>query len=565
MSNKTGSSAQVMKIYKGDINHFSGMQRLLSTGEYSDVTICIGNTEIPAHKVILTAVIPYFVTMFNDQFTEANEKSIDLKGVDGEAIADLVKFAYTSELIVTVDNVQSLFEAADYFHVEKVKLFCEDFLVEHLDLKNAIGVRNLGERFKSDELVRQADKIISKNFVEIASDANKEFLALGKDDLVALLARSDLVVQSENDVLKALKVWINNDINTRFQYARELLKTIRLVQVESHELADFANFPRLSSSHLCTEIINDAIKCLQEPSKLNEGDVGLTLRRGYLQGDVYLLGGSFTKEKIRTFVGDNFEQKANLEDKRVAHGVAVLNGNVHVTGGYDDSNVVDSCEMYSPSDDKSTRTSAMNFKRSNHGCCVHKGKIYVCGGKDAFASSCCERLETVEGKWRFKASMNVVRVSFAVVSCGKFMWAFGGWNDGGDILKSVEFYNEEEDLWKISTPMNEGRSDHAAVAFRNKIYVLGGWNGTRIKTVELFDPIVKQFSLITPMLSRRCKFAATISGEKIYCFGGWISRGSREIYQDSVESFDMIAEEWGTEKNMPEKNYGLAAVTVYEG
>ena len=52
-------------------------------------------------------------------------------------ILSLIKFAYTSELSVDVDNVKSLHVAADYFQFKKVKRFCKEFLIEDLNAKKA--------------------------------------------------------------------------------------------------------------------------------------------------------------------------------------------------------------------------------------------------------------------------------------------------------------------------------------------------------------------------------------------------------------------------------------------
>ena len=65
--------------------------------------------------------------------------------------------------------------------------------------------------------------------------------------------------------------------------------------------------------------------------------------------------------------------------KRTEFSIAVLHGNIHITGGL--FGPTNSCKVYSPSDDKSTMTSPMNWKRWYHCCCAKNGKIYVCGGK----------------------------------------------------------------------------------------------------------------------------------------------------------------------------------------
>ena len=82
----------------------------------------IGSQKIPAHKIVLAARFPYFMRMFTRRSSKKNIKVIELKRVDGDAISSLIKFAYTGELAVAVNNVQSLYVAADLFKLEMVKI-----------------------------------------------------------------------------------------------------------------------------------------------------------------------------------------------------------------------------------------------------------------------------------------------------------------------------------------------------------------------------------------------------------------------------------------------------------
>ena len=124
-----------------------------------------------------------------------------------------------------------------------------------------------------------------------------------------------------------------------------------------------------------------------------------------------------------------------MKIERVGHGIVVLHVNIHITCGYTGGFIFgyysQTCEVYSPSDDKSFVTQPINLTRSFHGCCAHKGTAYVCGGKNVEASTCCEKHESKEGEWRFVASMNVGRECFVVVLCGNHIWAFCGRNVEG--------------------------------------------------------------------------------------------------------------------------------------
>ena len=56
--------------------------------------------------------------MFLSEMSEAKQELIEIKDFDGDAIQDLVHFAYTSKLTLTVDNVQPLLYAACILQVK---------------------------------------------------------------------------------------------------------------------------------------------------------------------------------------------------------------------------------------------------------------------------------------------------------------------------------------------------------------------------------------------------------------------------------------------------------------
>lgn len=62
--------------------------------------------EIYAHKAVLSACSPYFHAMFTCELAESSSDRITLQEVDGYALAQLIDFVYTSEVLVTEDNVQ---------------------------------------------------------------------------------------------------------------------------------------------------------------------------------------------------------------------------------------------------------------------------------------------------------------------------------------------------------------------------------------------------------------------------------------------------------------------------
>ena len=162
------------------------------------------------------------------------------------------------------------------------------------------------------------------------------------------------------------------------------------------------------------------------------------------------------------------------------------------------------------------------------------------------------------------AELGEARRSFAMVSCGNYLWALGGRDNNLQTLKSAEYYDVSVGEWKFSANMIHGRCFHSAVAYQDKIFVIGGSKtiGTIRNSAEMLDTITGQFSMIKSMRVQREMFAAAISGSKIYCFGGSDGKFGN---LDSVESYDVFTGDWMDEGKVPPRKPGLTAVTIFEG
>lgn len=67
------------------------------------------------------SLLPLLRAMFLSEMSEAKQELIEIKDFDGDAIQDLVHFAYSSKLTLTVDNVQPLLYAACILQVNQHK------------------------------------------------------------------------------------------------------------------------------------------------------------------------------------------------------------------------------------------------------------------------------------------------------------------------------------------------------------------------------------------------------------------------------------------------------------
>lgn len=78
------------------------MEMYVSKKQLCDVILVAGSKRIPGHRVVLSAASDYFAAMFTSDVREATMEEIQMKDVDPEALAALVHYTYTGELLAYV-------------------------------------------------------------------------------------------------------------------------------------------------------------------------------------------------------------------------------------------------------------------------------------------------------------------------------------------------------------------------------------------------------------------------------------------------------------------------------
>lgn len=171
-----------------------------------DVTLKVGTKEIPTHRAVLAASSPYFRAMFTTDMAEANQDTVTMKDVDPDVLDRLVEFVYTGRLDVTVDNVQDLLAAASLVQLEAVQVICCDFLKDHLEPSNCLGIRSFAEANGCTKLALAVDTFARERFSEVA--VGEEFLSHPCEHLATLISSDELNVGNEKDVYLAVIRWV---------------------------------------------------------------------------------------------------------------------------------------------------------------------------------------------------------------------------------------------------------------------------------------------------------------------------------------------------------------------
>ena len=114
--------------------------------ELSDVLIECQEKKFEAHMVILSSSSPVFRGMFQTEMKEKKSQHVEIKDLEPDVVAEMLKFIYTGSCVATEENpdldmVSDLLVASDMYQMTTLKDVCQTLLSFHLEVENSLKVR----------------------------------------------------------------------------------------------------------------------------------------------------------------------------------------------------------------------------------------------------------------------------------------------------------------------------------------------------------------------------------------------------------------------------------------
>ena len=306
-------------------NILKGLLTMYRDGRYSDVSLKIGHERtVRAHRAVLASFSPYFEALLGVNWEEGSKDEIEILGLDENAVSDLIEFAYSGNINITKDNVQTLLEAANYLGVDFVKKSCGNFLKGGIDNKTCLGIWQLADIFALEELSKAAKQHALQHFTDVCKD--EEFLVLPFNLLSDLLADEKLCVviedlipfveEREKVVLQAVFEYIEHDEVNRKDHLSKLLSLVRLPTLSEEYLKEVTKHKLVAG--FCEEILEKAKKLQLDPPVKDSPDEKWAVPRDF--GDqVVTWGRSFANGRQVQPEIEYCSDKVTVEDLEVDH------------------------------------------------------------------------------------------------------------------------------------------------------------------------------------------------------------------------------------------------------
>ncbi|EDO46854.1 predicted protein [Nematostella vectensis] len=549
-----------------------GLNQLRQRKELCDVELCVGNVQISAHRVVLSACSAYFDAMFTGNLLESKKQVIYIKGIDETALQLLVDFAYTGKAEITQENVQLLLPAANMLQLYKVKDACCQFLSDQLDYSNCLGISKFAEAFTCQTLVKKAKKFIQDNFRSVVEQ--EEFLLLPYSHVTELLEDDNLCVDSESVVFEAAVSWIKYRIVERGPLLSNLLQYVRLCLLNIRFLSQCLDTNELvKADRQCQNIIKDALKKRLLPARKSHKSL-ITQRRAPTR--IFAVGGKnglfATLNSVEFYEPrtEKWTEVVPMHLRRFEFGASFLEGKLYAVGGlvcgtgtnlgrapfrYCDNGV----ECYDlVRDGEWTRVPPMHQCRSNHSVLTLGGYLYALGGYDGNSYlNTVERYCPKTKEWTMVSPMIFSRSCFAAEVADGYIYAFGGY--GPSYLSTVERYDPSMDAWEMMPAMSMVRINSGVGVVAGCLYIVGGHNGvSHLQSVERFDPITNEWSMVAPMGRPRTGLSVAVLDGLLYAIGGHDGSG----YLNLTQCYDTISNTWHSVKPMNSSRCSFGIATV---
>lgn len=136
-------------------------RELFMDNHLSDVILQCKNKEFPAHRFILSCRSSVFNRMFRAGMKENEEGRVIIEDMEPEVLEELLRFIYCTEVSTSIDEICSeLFEAADRFDIEALKILCENEMIKKVDTENALEMYMQAELHEAELLKEKSFDVI---------------------------------------------------------------------------------------------------------------------------------------------------------------------------------------------------------------------------------------------------------------------------------------------------------------------------------------------------------------------------------------------------------------------
>ena len=522
---------------------------------FCDMKVVVKDKELAAHKAVLAAASPFFLSLLTSDMRESKEHliRIELEEATASVMEDVLQYIYTGNVSVTEENAHhlSLIVTADYLLLPGLKAAVSEYLIEILTTENCVFYYYFADKYQCMHLKERAREKISTDFSAVME--TDDFRNLDIKQVMEWVSSDDITVIAEEEVFKGIVKWVSHNRREREVEFPELLRQVRLVSISHNFLLNkLVKEELVSTNSVCLNFVLDCMRLMcsatdeqvvQQPRKC------LELQH---MNAIFVCGGSSTlcylpeqnewyKLANKPFQPMQISNPSQYRDK-----IYISSVNVHVS----------LMEFYIPSTNcwGAFQVESFSFNKT----AVLKDYLYATaeawdgeGSLEIYRynpeNGCCKDLK--------KPPTNLF--DSCVVTDVKYIYLIGGKSEyyfGGTSLSTTYRFDPSADdhEWEEVAPINQARYNAFGAAMNGKVYIAGGRVSQRravaLDTCEVYNPLTNEWQLMPSLKVPRMSASMVCHEGRLYVLGGVDINWSRVL---SVETLDSERNEWRERSVIP--------------
>ena len=199
--------------------------------------------------------------MFANDMKEKSQTRVSLHEVSPTMLGHLIDFSYGTKILITEENAQDLYIAANFLQFDTVAKSCCKFLQKNINASNCLALAKFAETYRCLPLQGDAEGYVLAHFEEVSQ--TQDFLKLKPEQLMTYIRHDHLKTRSEKVVFDAVLRWLCHDPLDRGIFRNDILKCVRLPLLDEESLNEICDGKSMSldQSRVCKEAIQEAKYC----------------------------------------------------------------------------------------------------------------------------------------------------------------------------------------------------------------------------------------------------------------------------------------------------------------
>ena len=526
---------------------------------FCDVTIAVKDKEFKAHRAVLAAASPFFLTLLTSDMKESNEQliKVELEEATESVMEDALKYIYTGNVTVVEERAHNLIATANFLLLPSLKTMAANVLKEHVTTANCLFNYYFADKYEVLELKEKCCEVININFSTVMK--TEDFLNLNVKQVMEWVSSDDVIVNAEEDIFQGVVKWVSYYKSEREKHIPGLLHQIRLSSISHDFVLNTLVKEELMTENptFCLNFVVDAMKSVLSSSDRGASQLPRKCQETHIDG-IFICGGKRAlcyfpqKDKWYRLADGPFQ---DYED----HTLVEYKSNVYLADGkrrqLGQSNVL---EFYSPLKN-SWGTVQRNDDIADFTCLtVLKGDMYAtCFGYLFNKSRIC-RYDSQNKCWQDMDAPPYHQDKACVVADEHFLYIIGGTVDGGEsaVCATNRFHPINNKLEELAG-INRARYNASGAAMNGKVFIAGGQRSRKhyILISEVYDPSSNEWQCMTNLTLPHFNASMVCFEGILFVLGGTTyttSDGRTRTLK--VEMFDPGINEWREKSSIPVKS-----------